>query len=141
MVRHNDTAHNSFPIRPCPTRIVIVAGTSPLDPGHPPPMLSLGVVTLDQRQVCLRAGTLGELRQAKHGAQPCGPVNGLPMPLFQGPASAGKGRLVKIGGRMALSFRQQSIDQMCATSSVLASQTPFHTSHRSYYQIRLSNLS
>jgi hypothetical protein len=25
-------------------------------------MLSLGVVTLDQRQVCLRAGTLGELR-------------------------------------------------------------------------------
>jgi hypothetical protein len=30
-------------------------------------MLSLGVVTLDQRQVCLRAGTLGELRQANIG--------------------------------------------------------------------------
>ena len=27
-------------------------------------MLSLGVVTLNQRQVCLRAGTLGELCQA-----------------------------------------------------------------------------
>jgi hypothetical protein len=26
-----------------------------------------------QRQLCMRAGTLGELRQPKHSAQPCGP--------------------------------------------------------------------
>jgi hypothetical protein len=43
-------------------RTVAGTGGGP-HPGHPPPMLSLEEC-LDQRQVCLRAGTLGEIRQA-----------------------------------------------------------------------------
>jgi hypothetical protein len=44
---------------------LVVAGTRrgiQPHPGHPPPMLSLGGIR--QRQVCLRAGTLGELCQS-----------------------------------------------------------------------------
>jgi hypothetical protein len=57
-------------------------------PGHPSPMLSLEAI-IDQRQrlQCWYAqrsyGKVRAPRWSEQGAQPCGPVNGRPMLLFQ----------------------------------------------------------